>query len=149
MRFKDGAADPGTSIGRISHARAEPGVPAVCSELFAQAAVDDEVGAVDIPGHLAAYAGLAPVTKRSSSSIKGEHPSKGGNKALKRAMFLSAFASLSDPVSRTYYDKKRGEGKKHNAALICLARRRCDVIYAMLRDKQPYQRDRKPAPQAA
>lgn len=121
----------------------------MCSELFAQAAVDDEVGAVDIPGHLAAYAGLAPVTKRSGSSIKGEHPSKGGNKALKRAMFLSAFASLSDPVSRTYYDKKRGEGKKHNAALICLARRRCDVIYAMLRDKQPYQRDRKPAPQAA
>lgn len=101
------------------------------------------------PGHLAAHAGLAPVTKRSGSSIRGEHPPKGGNKALKRAMFLSAFASLSDPASRTYYDKKRGEGKKHNAALICLARRRCDVIYAMLRDKQPYQPDRKPAAQAA
>ncbi|OUC97749.1 IS110 family transposase, partial [Streptosporangium minutum] len=81
--------------------------------------------------------------RRSGSSIKGEHPPKGGNKALKRAMFLAAFASLSDPESREYYDKKRAEGKKHNAALICLARRRSDVIYAMLRDRKPYQPRRK------
>ncbi|MEU6587192.1 hypothetical protein [Nocardia sp. NPDC046763] len=32
----------------------------------------------------------------------------------------------------------RAEGKKHNAALICLARRRCDVLFAMLKTKQPY-----------
>ncbi|MDQ1304473.1 MAG: hypothetical protein QG671_300 [Actinomycetota bacterium] len=36
-------------------------------------------------GHLAAYAGLAPVTRRSGSSIRGEHPPRGGNKQLKRA----------------------------------------------------------------
>lgn len=89
-------------------------------------------------GHLAAYAGLAPVTRRSGSSIRGEHPSRAGNKQLKRAMFLAAFAALRDPVSRTYYDRKRAEGKKHNAALICLARRRCDVLFAMLRDNQAY-----------
>jgi transposase len=90
-------------------------------------------------GHLAAYAGLAPVTRRSGSSIRGEHPPRGGNKQLKRAFFLAAFAALADPVSRTYYDRKRAEGKRHNAALICLARRRCDVLFAMLRDKIPYQ----------
>ncbi|BCJ33846.1 hypothetical protein Athai_13490 [Actinocatenispora thailandica] len=61
--------------------------------------------------HLAAYAGLAPVTRRSGSSIRGEHPPKGGNKHLKRALFLAAFASLSDPTSRAYYDRKRAEGK--------------------------------------
>ncbi len=49
--------------------------------------------------HLAAYAGLAPVTRRSGSSIRGEHPSRRGNKVLKRALFLSAFAALRDPVS--------------------------------------------------
>lgn len=38
-------------------------------------------------GHLAAYAGLAPVTRRSGSSIRGEHPSRRGNKILKRTMF--------------------------------------------------------------
>lgn len=39
--------------------------------------------------HLAAYAGLAPVTRRSGSSIRGERPSRRGNKTLKRALFLS------------------------------------------------------------
>ncbi|MFI7209526.1 IS110 family transposase, partial [Micromonospora aurantiaca] len=43
------------------------------------------------------------------------------------------------PTSRAYYDRKRAEGKRHNAALICLARRRCDVLFAILRDKIPYQ----------
>jgi transposase len=89
-------------------------------------------------GHLAAYAGLAPVTRRSGSSIRGEHPPKAGNKQLKRAFFLAAFASLSHPPSRAYYDRKRAEGKKHNAALICLARRRVDVLHAMLRTNTPY-----------
>lgn len=89
-------------------------------------------------GHLAAYAGLAPVTRRSGSSVKGEHPARGGNKRLKNALFLSAFASLSDPESRAYYDRKRAQGKKHNAALVCLARRRIDVMFAMLRDGTYY-----------
>ncbi len=48
-------------------------------------------------GHLAAYAGLAPVTRRSGSSIRGEHPSRRGNKILKRTMFLSAFAAAPRP----------------------------------------------------
>ena len=90
-------------------------------------------------GHLAAYAGLAPVTRRSGTSIRGEFPARSGNKHLKRALFLSSFAALrSDPVSRAYYDRKRAQGKKHNAALICLSRRRCDVLYAMLKNREPY-----------
>jgi transposase len=89
--------------------------------------------------HLAAYAGLAPVTRRSGTSIRGEVRSQRGNHALKSILFLSAFASLGDPTSRAYYDRKRAEGKRHNAALICLARRRVDVLYAMIRDRKPYQ----------
>ena len=68
-------------------------------------------------GHLAAYAGLAPVTRRSGSSIRGEHHSRAGNKHLKRALFLSAFAALHDPASRAYYDRKRDAGKKQHAAI--------------------------------
>lgn len=89
--------------------------------------------------NLAAYAGIAPVTHRSGTSIRGEHPARSGNRKLKRALFLSAFAALHDPTSRAYYDRKRAEGKKHNAALICLARRRCDVLFAMLKTKALYQ----------
>lgn len=90
--------------------------------------------------HLAAYAGLAPATRQSGHSIRGEHAPRGGNRRLKSALFLSAFSVLrSDPLSRAYYDRKRAEGKRHNAALLCLARRRCDVLYAMLKNTSPYQ----------
>ena len=95
--------------------------------------------AFETAGHLAAYAGIAPVTRRSGTSIRGEHAPRGGNKRLKRALFLSAFASLHHGPSRAYYDRKRAQGKRHNAAVICLARRRCNVIFAMLRNGTYYQ----------
>ena len=78
------------------------------------------------------------MTRQSGKSINGESQSRRGNHRLKNAMFLAAFASLRDPDSRAFYDRKRTEGKRHNAALICLARRRCNVILAMLRTQQPY-----------
>ena len=56
------------------------------------------------------------------------------------ALFHSAFvAAFCDPESHTYYERKRAQGKRHNAALICLARRRCDILYAMLKHGTPYQ----------
>jgi transposase len=97
-------------------------------------------------GQLAAYAGLTPVTRRSGTSIRGEHLNRGGNKKLKNAMFQAAFASLSDPASRTYYDRKRAEHKKHNAAIICLARRRCDVLYGPCSATAPATRPGPPPP---
>ena len=83
---------------------------------------------------------------RLATSIRGEQPARSGNRKLKRALFLSAFAALHDTASRTYYDRKRAEGKKHNAALICFAGRRCDDLYAMLKNREPY---RSPAVTAA
>ncbi|MCP2342799.1 transposase [Actinomadura rupiterrae] len=91
------------------------------------------------PGHLASYAGLAPATKSSGTSITGEHAPRGGNRQLKRAMFLSAFAALHDPASRTYYDRCRTRGKTHTQALLRLARHRISVLFAMLRDGTHYE----------
>jgi transposase len=89
--------------------------------------------------NLASYAGLTPVTRRSGSSIRGEYVSHAGNKRLKRALFLSSFAAIrTDPTSQAYYDRKRGQGKRHNQALIALAHRRCLVLFAMIRDATPY-----------
>lgn len=90
-------------------------------------------------GHLAAYAGLAPTTHSSGSSIRSEQPSRRGNKQLKRAFFLSAFAALGDPGSRACHDKKIAQGKHHTQALLCLARRRADVLSAMPRDGTFYE----------
>ncbi|MGW3670084.1 IS110 family transposase, partial [Streptomyces sp. NPDC005166] len=67
-------------------------------------------------------------------------------KQLKRAFFLSAFAALADPRSRAYYDKKISQGKHHTQALLCLARRRADVLFAMLRDGTFYEPQPAPSP---
>lgn len=99
------------------------------------------------PAALASYAGLAPTTRQSGTSIKSERVSHSGNKRLKRALFLSAFATIrTDPISRAYYDRKRAEGKRHNQAIIALAHRRLTVMFAMLRDGCLYD---PPIPKAA
>ncbi|MFJ5879990.1 IS110 family transposase [Kitasatospora cineracea] len=98
-----------------------------------------DASAFPTAAHLASYAGLVPATRSSGSSIRGEQPSRRGNKQLKRAFFLAAFASLSAPASRAYYGKKIGQGKRHTQALLCLARRRGDVLFAMLRNGTFYE----------
>lgn len=106
-----------------------------------------DAGRFTSPGHLPAYAGIAPVTRRSGSSIRGELPARSGNKQLKNALFRSAWiAGCHHSASKAYYQKKRDQGKEHNAAVICLARRRCDVIYSTLRYGAP--REEKPAQSA-
>ncbi|HHN78523.1 MAG TPA: IS110 family transposase [Phycisphaerales bacterium] len=88
---------------------------------------------------LAAYAGLAPIDRRSGRSINSSSHHRGGNHRLKNAMFLASFvATQHDPHARAYYERKRAEGKRHNAAVICVARRRCDLILAMLKTATPY-----------
>ena len=72
-------------------------------------------------------------------------PRRFGNHRLKNALFLAAFASLNHAPSRTYYDRKRAQGKQHNQAILCLARRRVDVLHVMLSRGVPY---RAPAPPA-
>jgi len=41
--------------------------------------------------------------------------------------------------SWAYYDKEIAQGKHHTQALLCLARRRADVLFAMLRDGTFYE----------
>jgi transposase len=84
---------------------------------------------------LAAYAGLVPAAHDSGKRIGNDRRMRGGNKALKYVFYQSAFDSLrSCPDSRAFYDRKRSEGKRHTQALIALARRRVNVLWAMLRD---------------
>jgi transposase len=65
---------------------------------------------------------------------------RGGNKTLKRVFYQAAFASLRGSLqSRAFYDCKRAEGRKHTQALIALARRRVNVLWAMLRDGSTFE----------
>lgn len=101
-------------------------------------------------GHLASYAGLAPVTKQSGTSLRTETRSRRGNRRLKNALFLAAFCSIStDGEDAAYYAKKRAEGKRHNAAVICLANRKIRALFHMLTDQQPYRTPAERNPQTA
>lgn len=89
--------------------------------------------------HLASAAGVAPALQQSGK-VRYLQRATGGDRALKRVFYQSAFCALKrDPASRAYYDRKRAEGKTHHQAVIALARRRVDVIHAMLRNRQPYE----------
>src|SRR5918993_1504435 len=89
---------------------------------------------------LAAYAGLVPAARDSGKRVGNKRRMRGGNKILKRVFYQSAFASLrSAPESRAFYDRKRAEGKRHTQALIALARRRVNVVWAMLRDGSEFE----------
>ncbi|WP_412743815.1 IS110 family transposase [Krasilnikovia sp. MM14-A1004] len=93
----------------------------------------------DSPAKLAAHAGLAPVT-RDSGAVSGNHHSpRRYHRVLRNVFWMSAYTSLRTcPASRTYYDRKRAEGKHHYQALIALARRRVDVLWALTRDHQTF-----------
>ncbi|WP_297976210.1 IS110 family transposase [uncultured Amaricoccus sp.] len=91
---------------------------------------------------LAAASGLTPVLRQSGKS-RAIRRSTGGDRGLKRVFFQSAFVALSHPESRAFYDRKRAEGKRHNQAVIALARRRVNVLWAILSTRQPYRENTK------
>jgi hypothetical protein len=63
------------------------------------------------------------------------HPlNHGGNRQLNRALYTIAITQIrGDTEGRTYYRRKRAEGKTSRQALRCLKRRLSDLIYRTLR----------------
>ncbi|MGI5134378.1 IS110 family transposase [Streptomyces sp. CA-106110] len=117
--------------------RSLPGMGVILTAEFI--ALTGHIGRFGSGDALAAAAGLAPVLAQSGK-IRYSRSATGGDKALKRVFYQSAFCAIQrDPVSRAYHDRKRSEGKRHHQALIALARRRVNVVYAILRDRRPYE----------
>jgi len=89
--------------------------------------------------HLAGYAGLAPAPRDSGRITGNLHRPRRYNRMLNRVFYTSALISIRcSPDSRAFYDRKRAEGKKHTQAVLALARRRVNVLWALLRDQRPY-----------
>ncbi|MFJ1758590.1 IS110 family transposase [Kitasatospora sp. NPDC088134] len=118
--------------------RSLPGMgPKLGAEFLATTGGDmDAFGSAD---RLAGFAGLAP-QPRDSGRVSGNlRRPRRYHRGLLRAMYLSAMVSLRCcPASKAYYDRKRSEGKGHKQAVLALARRRVNVLWAMLRDGECY-----------
>lgn len=101
------------------------------------------VGDLDLIGsadRLAAYAGLAPVANDSGKRTGRLHKPMRYHRGLRRAMYMSALtAARCDPDSKAYYERKRAQGKRPVQAIICLARRRTNVLWALLRAGRTWQ----------
>ncbi|MFF4398880.1 IS110 family transposase [Streptomyces sp. NPDC001480] len=89
---------------------------------------------------LAGFGGVAPVP-RDSGKISGNlrRPQR-YNRRLQRVFYTSALFSIRHcDESRRFYDRKRAEGKRHTQAVLALARRRVNVLWALLRDDRCYE----------
>ncbi len=105
-----------------------------------------DLGRFGSADRLAEDAGVAPVLRASGGSVHQRRP-KRGNRILKRVFYQSAFCSfIGSGASRAFYERKRKEGKAHKQAVMALARRRVNVLWAMLRDGRAYEEQ---APEAA
>lgn len=98
-----------------------------------------DLAAFPSAGHLAAAAGLVPVPNDSGRRTGNLHKPRRYSRPLRHVLYLSAQTSMMrDGPSRDYYLKKRQHARTHNQAVIALARRRVDVLWALLRDNRTY-----------
>ncbi|MBW8801383.1 MAG: IS110 family transposase [Streptomyces sp.] len=122
-----------------------PGLGVILGAEFL-AATGGDMNVFGTPDRLAGFGGVAPAP-RDSGKISGNlrRPQR-YNRRLQRVFYTSALFSIRHcEESRRFYNRKRAEGKRHTQAVLALARRRVNVIWALLRDGRCY----KPAPPTA
>jgi transposase len=116
-----------------------PGIgPLLGAELLA--AIGGNLDGFASADRLAAFAGVAPAPRDSGQVSGNDHRPQRYHRRLQRVFYTSALISIRcDPNSRAFYDRKRAEGKRHVQAVLALARRRVNVIWALIRDRRCYQ----------
>nr|WP_211257280.1 IS110 family transposase [Streptomyces megasporus] len=123
------------------HAEVISSMPGMGPKLGAEflAATGGDMDVFGSSDRLAGFAGLAP-QPRDSGRVSGNlRRPRRYHRGLLRSMYLSAMVSLRCcPASKAYYDRKRREGKGHKQAVLALARRRVNVLWAMIRDGECY-----------
>jgi transposase len=107
------------------------------------AAILGEIGDIhrfDHPAKLVAFAGL-DVKVVQSGEFTGTQGklTKRGSPFLRRALWLAAnVAAFKDPTMSEYYQSLRLRGKHHYVAISAVARKLCNIIFAILSTNTPY-----------
>lgn len=87
---------------------------------------------------LAAYSGIAPVTKQSGKS-KSVHFRRACPAFLRQTFHeFAAHSVAKSSWARQFYDQQRQRGKRHHAAVRSLAFRWIRVLFRCWKDRQPY-----------
>ncbi|WP_444964488.1 IS110 family transposase [Pseudarthrobacter siccitolerans] len=123
------------------HAQALLSMPGFGPVLAAEflGATGGDLTVFETADRFAGVAGLAPAPRDSGRITGNHHRPRRYDRRLLRVFYLSSLSALkSCPASRGYYDRKRTEGKTHIQAMLSLARRRLNVLWAMLRDGATY-----------
>ncbi|MFI2373335.1 IS110 family transposase [Streptomyces sp. NPDC018833] len=116
-----------------------PGLGVILGAEFL-AATGGDMAVFGTSDRLAGFGGVAPAP-RDSGKISGNlrRPQR-YNRRLQRVLYTSALFSIRrSEESRRFYDRKRAEGKRHTQAVLALARRRVNVLWALLRDGRCYE----------
>ncbi|QIY93379.2 IS110 family transposase [Streptomyces sp. S1D4-11] len=116
-------------------------MPGIGTTLGAEllAATGGSMDAFPTPDRLAAFVSVAPAPRDSGQVSGNLHRPKRYHRRLQRVFYTSALVSIRcDPNSRRFYDRKRAEGKRHVQAVLALARRRVNVLWALMRDRRCY-----------
>ncbi|MEU0004575.1 IS110 family transposase [Streptomyces sp. NPDC006314] len=123
------------------HAEVIASLPGIGPLLGAEfiAATGGDMDAFASADRLAGFAGVAPAP-RDSGKISGNlHRPQRYSRRLQRVFYTSALISIRCcDEYRRFYDRKRAEGKRHVQAVMALARRRVNVLWALLRDGRCY-----------
>jgi len=126
----------GNQSKEVNHLKTIPGVATKLASRFV-----GEIGDINrFPSEkqLAIYCGIACIDNNSGKVTKAKVVHK-ANKICKQTLINMAGCSIRfSPQCKTYYLKKRTEGKNHNHALRCLARQLIKVIYRMLTEDREY-----------
>lgn len=116
-----------------------PGLGVILGAEFL-AATGGDMAVVGTADRLAGFGGVAPVP-RDSGRISGNlRRPRRYSRRLQRVFYTSVLFSIRRcEESRRFYERKRAEGKRHTQAVLALARRHVNVLWALLRDGRCYQ----------
>ena len=104
------------------------------------AATGGDMTAFGSPDRLAGVAGLAPVPRDSGKVSGNLRRPRRYSRRLLRMFYLSAqVATVHCPRSKTFHQRKLAEGKSHKQAVLALARRRLNVLWALIRDHRTFE----------
>ncbi|MER6121933.1 IS110 family transposase [Streptomyces sp. NPDC001795] len=117
-------------------------MPGIGTTLGAEfiAATGGDMTAFGSPDRLAGVAGLAPIPRDSGKVSGNLRRPRRYSRRLLRMFYLSAqVAATHCPESKAFYQRKRDEGKTHKQAVLALARRRLNVLWALIRDHRTFE----------